>query len=70
MDSYLRCLTPVALRFTRLDTGEGHMTNECFNCKEPKEEGKVFCAECEQKDRKEMFPNGLRKEQENFYDKV
>lgn len=102
-----------ALRFYQFDSGEGYMSTECFNCKEPqniegvtivfadaseafagakpleastiyglnafskcfncgtpKEKGKVFCSECEQKDRKEMFPNGLRKENENFYDKV
>ena len=44
---------------------------KCFNCsKEHKRKDKIFCTDCEKKDRKEMFLNGLRKEQENFYDKV
>lgn len=58
------------LRFTGFDTLEGYM-KKCFNCSiEHPNLDKIFCPDCEQKDRREMFPNGLRKEQENFYDKV
>lgn len=47
------------------------MKKKCFNCgKEHSRTNKIFCTKCEKKDRKEMFPQGLRKEVENFYDKV
>ena len=44
---------------------------KCFNCGEPKKEGKIFCDDCEQQDRQKMFGKyGLRREVENFYDKI